>query len=70
MGERVLLLDELKRESIEKVLEEVAGGGVSIIVSLPGGQQVVIAPKSLLKPLPVLEGYVPEGWKDAIYVEA
>ena len=30
-------------------------------------QVVVIPPESQLLPLPVLEGYVPQGWKDAIY---
>jgi hypothetical protein len=25
--------------------------------------------KPKLEPLPVLEGYVPEGWKDAVYAE-
>jgi hypothetical protein len=28
---------------------------------------VTIEPTSQLKPLPELDGYVPEGWKDAIY---
>jgi hypothetical protein len=28
---------------------------------------VTIKPLPRLKPLPVLEGFVPEGWEDAIY---
>ena len=28
---------------------------------------VTIKPLPRLKPLPVLEGFVPKGWKDAIY---
>ena len=67
MDERVLLLEELKEQSLEKLLGEVAGGGASLVVTLPGGRQVVIAPQVPLKPLPVLEGYLPEGWKDAVY---
>ena len=67
MAERVLLLEELKQQSIEEVLEEVAGRGEAIIVRLPGGRQVVIAPGRPLRPLPALEGYIPEGWKDALY---
>lgn len=30
-------------------------------------QQAVISSESQLLPLPVLKGYVPQGWKDAIY---
>jgi hypothetical protein len=30
---------------------------------------VVIQPAPSLKPLPELEGFVPEGWKDAVYGE-
>jgi len=69
MAERVMLLDELRDQSIQAVLEKVAEGGEQVIVRLPGGQQIVIAPQPqlTLKPLPVLEGYVPEGWKDALY---
>jgi len=35
----------------------------------PNGDEVIIQPKLPLKPLPILEGYVPEGWKEAIYNE-
>ena len=40
---------------------------VTVTVLLPDGKEVLIEPKPRLKPLPVLEGYVPAGWKDALY---
>jgi len=67
MTNQILTLDELKRRSFEEVLQGVVEQGLALTVRLPGGEQVVIEPKPRLKPLPVLEGYVPEGWKDAIY---
>ena len=67
MANQVLMLDELRQRSFEEVLLDVAEQGLALIVRLPGGEEVVIEPKPRLKPLPVLEGYVPEGWKDAIY---
>jgi hypothetical protein len=48
------------------VLREVSKKATRLVVRLPDGDEVVIASKPRLKPLPVLEGRVPEGWKDAI----
>ena len=67
MANRIFTLDELKQRSFEEVLLDVIEQGLALIVRLPGGEEVVIEPKPRLKPLPVLEGYVPEGWKGAIY---
>jgi hypothetical protein len=36
-------------------------------VVLPDGGEVLLEPKPALRPLPNLEGFVPEGWKDAVY---
>ena len=67
MANPIFTLDELKQRSFEEVLLDVAEQGLALTVRLPGGEEVVIEPKPRLKPLPVLEGYVPEGWKGAIY---
>ncbi len=64
---QTLTLAELKGESIEKILQEVADQNLVVTVLLPGGKEVVIEPKLSLQPLPELEGRVPEGWKDAVY---
>lgn len=60
-------LEELREHSLEQVLESVLQGDGILTVKMPGGQEAVIQPKPALEPLPVLEGSVPEGWKDAIY---
>jgi hypothetical protein len=60
-------LDELKTRSLEQVLREVAEQQEILTVRLPGGQEVRIEPVSVLKPLPVLKGMMPQGWKDGIH---
>ena len=62
-------LEELRERSLEQVLETVLQEQEILTVKMPSGQDVVIRPKPALEPLPVLEGSVPDGWKDAIYDE-
>jgi hypothetical protein len=50
-------------------LWNVVKDSIQIVIRMPGGEEVIIGPKPRLEPLPVLEGYVPEGWKDAVYAE-
>lgn len=57
MISRTLSLDDLKGRTWEEVLT----------VRLSEGETVAIQRTPDLKPLPVLEGFVPEGWKDAVY---
>ncbi|MEM7587450.1 MAG: hypothetical protein AAF560_28940 [Acidobacteriota bacterium] len=64
-----LTIEELKARSLEQVLESVLKEQEILTVKMPGGQEVIIQPKQTLEPLPVLEGFVPAGWKDAIYDE-
>ena len=67
MTHQTLTLDQLKEQPLEKILQEVADHQSTVTVRLPDGREVVIEPKPVLKPLPELQGRVPEGWKDAIY---
>ncbi len=67
MTVRTITLDDLKERSLEDVLREVADRQQILTVRLPEGQEIRIQPISSLKPLPVLKGTLPEGWKDAIY---
>ena len=69
MVQRVTTLDELKGHTLEELLKEVARSRESLTVVFEEGGAVVITPEAVLKPLPELEGRVPEGWKDAIYGE-
>ena len=67
MNNRTLVLDDLKARTLEEVLREVVMRQEVLTVRLPEGDTVAIQPSLRLKPLPVLDGFVPEGWKDAIY---
>lgn len=64
---KIRTLEELKGRTLEELLHEVARSRESITVVLDEGESVTIEPTLQLKPLPELEGHVPEGWKDAIY---
>jgi len=66
MAENIRTLEELKGRALDEVLREVAHQGEPLTVMLEDGGAVVIQPATRLKPLPVLEGFVPEGWKDAM----
>jgi hypothetical protein len=63
---KIRTLEELKGRTFEDLLHEVARSRKPITIVLEEGESVTIKPASHLKPLPVLEGYVPEGWKDAV----
>lgn len=67
MDDRTLVLDDLKTRTIEEILREVVARQEVLTVRLPEGETVLIQPTPQLKPLPVLEGRVPAGWKDALY---
>jgi hypothetical protein len=67
MDYRTLVLDDLKTRTIEEILREVVARQEALTVRLPEGETVLIQPTPRLKPLPVLEGRVPAGWKDALY---
>jgi len=69
MAEKVRTLEDLKERTLADVLHEVAHQGQTMMVVLEDGRIVFLQPAISLKPLPVLEGFVPEGWKDAIYGE-
>ena len=69
MAENVRTLEELKGRSLDEVLREVVHQGQALTVVLEEGEAVIIQPTAQLKPLPVLEGFIPEGWKDAVYGE-
>jgi hypothetical protein len=65
-----LTLDDIKNKTIEHVLYRAIETHQILDVVLPDGAAVLIYPKPDLKPLPVLEGFIPSGWKDAIYDHA
>jgi hypothetical protein len=64
-----LTLAEFKQHALEDILNSVWFKRQSLTVQLSPTAEIVIQPKPQLKPLPVLEGYVPTGWKEGIYDE-
>jgi hypothetical protein len=67
MTTQTLKLEEIEKRKLKEILQSVLTNNQVLTVQLPSGEEVVIQPKPPLKPLPALEGYVPEGWKEAIY---
>lgn len=63
-------LEDLKERKLDQLLESVLSSREILTVRMPGGGEVVIRPKLDLQPLTVLDGNVPNGWKDAIYGSA
>lgn len=70
MADHTVILDALQGRSVEEVLYDVVKQQVTLIIRLPDGQEVVIAPQPHLKPLPMLPGRLPAGWKDALYARS
>jgi hypothetical protein len=72
------MLDEIGGRTVSDLLREVARAREPLHVVFEDGNAIDIEPSSApeaavgenvpkLKPLTVLEGFLPEGWKDAIY---
>ncbi|MDY0092338.1 MAG: hypothetical protein RBT80_06535 [Candidatus Vecturithrix sp.] len=70
MTAQTLKLDDIKYRSIEELLQFVSINKQILNIQLPWGEEVIIQPKNQLFPLPILDGYIPQGWKDAIYDES
>lgn len=62
-------MEELQSEGILDILQSVIERQQILTVVLPSGKEVVIQPQMELQPLPVLEGKIPLGWRDALYDE-
>lgn len=60
-------LKELHVSSLEELLNRVIRDQLQLKIRLPDGEIVSVQPEPKLKPLPALEGSVPDHWKDAIY---
>ena len=67
MIDRTVVLEDLKERTLEDVLWEVIRQQEVLTVRLAEHEAVTLKPTPRLKPLPALDGSVPEGWKDALY---
>ena len=59
-------ISSIRDLSIEEFLDQLRQQE-AIAVQFPDGESMIVQAKQELGPLPILDGYVPEGWKDAIY---
>lgn len=67
MTTRSVAFEDIRGQGLEGILREVVTQREILTVRLPDGEAVTIQPLPPLEPLPELEGFVEEGWKDAIY---
>ncbi len=67
MPSQTLKLDTLKDVPLGKIILQVLKKRQKLTIWVSDEQEVIIEPKLKLQPLPVLDGYISEGWKDAIY---
>jgi len=67
MSAQTLTLEAIKGISLEDLFARVLQERQILTIRVSDEQAIVIAPQEKLKPLPVLDGYIPQGWKDAIY---
>ena len=67
MSTQILTLEALKDISLEDFFAQVLRERQVLTIRVSNDQEIVISPQQKLEPLPVLDGYIPQGWEDAIY---
>ena len=82
MSSQILTFEDLKQVSLEEIIQQVVVQRKTLTIRVSADEEITIQLKARealndseaasrskpkLIPLPVLKGYVPEGWKDAIY---
>ena len=63
----VMSLEEIENVSLRELFARVLSERLELIIRVSDTQAITIQPEPVLKPLIVLDGFVPSGWKDAIY---
>ncbi len=61
MAGRTIRADKAEPGDLVKLLRRVARGRSRVTIILPGEDVVTVEPAAPLKPLPLLEGTIPEG---------
>lgn len=67
MTEHILTLDEIKDVSMEEIIRRILTQRDTLTIQISDEEQISIQLKPKLKPLLLLEGKIPPGWKEAIY---
>jgi plasmid maintenance system antidote protein VapI len=66
MPGQILKIEELKDVSVEEVVRQLVDRRDSLTILVSDDEEISMELKPRLKPLPVLEGRIPDGWKEAI----
>ena len=64
--EQSMTLESLRNISVEEFLNMLRQKS-AIAVQFANGESLIVQAKVELAPLPILDGYVPKGWKEGIY---
>lgn len=67
MPSKIETLEKWEKVPLGEIVAQILEHKETWIIRVSEEQEITIQPQARLKPLPTLEGYVPEGWKDAIY---
>ena len=59
MISQTLKLEALEKKKLKEILQAVLTNQTVLTVQFPGGEEIIIQPKPPLKPLPILNGYIP-----------
>lgn len=64
--EQTITIESLRNISLEDFLSLLRQKS-ALEVQFPNGESLIVQAKVELAPLPILDGYVPQGWKEEIY---
>ena len=67
MSEQILTIEELKDVTFEEFIRQILAQRNRLSIVVSDDEELSIELKPRLKPLPVLDGSIAEGWKEAIY---
>ncbi|MCL1473361.1 hypothetical protein [Argonema antarcticum] len=63
---QTITIESLRNISVEDFLSLLRQKS-ALEVQFPNGESLIVQAKVELAPLPILDGYVPQGWKEEIY---
>ncbi len=67
MSSKIEVLEKWEQVPLGEVIARILEQEETWIIRVSEEQEITLRPQARLKPLPTLEGYVPEGWKEALY---
>lgn len=64
--EQTITIESVRNISVEDFLSLLRQKS-ALEVQFPNGESLIVQAKVELAPLPIFDGYVPQGWKEEIY---